>query len=72
MLCLLPCFAPTGMLLRKIWELNTHQACENIRYFVNKKKKACFSRAQNAENGPIRICVPNSLNFNYNLLTNQE
>jgi hypothetical protein len=56
---------------KKVKELNTHHACENICYFVS-RRRACFSQAQNAEHDPMRIYVANSLIFNYNLLTNQE
>jgi hypothetical protein len=54
------------MLLRKVLEINTHHACENV-IFVN-MIGACFSPAQNSEHDPMRNYVTNSLIFNYNFL----
>jgi hypothetical protein len=58
------------MLLRKVWELITLHAWENV-IFVNRIGE-CFSLAQNSKHDPMRNYVTNSLIFNYNLLTNQE
>jgi hypothetical protein len=57
--------------LRVVRELNTHHAWENVCYFCQ-QDEGIFSLAQNAAHDPMRICVKNSLIFNYNLLTNQE